>query len=44
MSTNCLEAADYLGKLCLTKINEKKNNDPPVLEIKQEAIKKSSCC
>ena len=34
MNTNCLEAADYMGKMCLKKINENKNNEQPMIEIK----------
>ncbi|CAD8088748.1 unnamed protein product [Paramecium primaurelia] len=44
MNTNCLEAAEYLGKMCLQFINEKKNQEQPVMEIKQDVIKKTSCC
>ncbi|CAK90133.1 unnamed protein product (macronuclear) [Paramecium tetraurelia] len=43
-NTNCLEAAECLGKICLQKINEKLNQEQPVLEIKQDQLKKSSCC
>ncbi|CAD8178118.1 unnamed protein product [Paramecium octaurelia] len=43
-NTNCLEAAECLGKICLQKINEKQNQEQPLMEIKQEQYKKTTCC